>query len=143
MYSLLRVSLYITNLNLNFGSSQMSEYKIGTERNTIDRTLHVVFSRFMCVSLTITLRQKSQGGLVGVEKFRESVLRRLCVTTLGFCHTRVIVIIDYTKCIGAEILLHKNLEKTTSNVLSVILINPWKPHFLLTNTEKFQTKFPK
>ena len=80
------------------------------------RTLDVVFSRFMWVSLTITLRQKPKGvtrSRRGNKQTIEPVLRRLPVTHLGFC---LRVILNET---------HINLENTTSCVLSVILINLW------------------
>ena len=46
-----------------------------------DRTLDDVFSRFLCVLFTITLRKKSNGvaRIVGVEKNIE----RACVTPLA------------------------------------------------------------
>ena len=70
----------------------------------------------LCVSFTITLRQKPKK----VTRSRRRtgflfvfVLRRLHVTPLGFC---LRVIVNET---------HRNLENTTSSVLTVILINLW------------------
>ena len=90
----------------------------------IERTLDVVFSRIMCVLLTITLKQKPKVvtpswcrtgslSLCLVILEREPVLRRLCVTPLG----------SYLRVIVNE--FHPNLEKTTTSVLSVIFINLW------------------
>ena len=93
-----------------------------------ERTLDVVFSRFISISYTITLRQNPKGvtrsrirtdSLQNQKTERELVLRRLRVTPLGFC-LRVIVNDK-----------HINLKKTTYCVLSVILINLWLiPSFL-------------
>ena len=68
-----------------------------------DSTLCVVFSRFMCVSCTITLRQKLKG---------DTRSRRRTVSL----SVEIQDILNET---------HINLEKTTSSVLSVILINLW------------------
>ena len=74
----------------------------------------------MCVSFTISLRQKPKGVTHSRRRTRQikPVLRRLRVTPLGFS-PRVIVNIT-----------HINLEKTTSGVLSVILINIHDLHAL-------------
>jgi len=79
-----------------------------------DRTLDVIFSTFGWNSFTITPWQKPRG--VSRSRRRTGslwlvILRRLRETSLGFC-LRVIVN-DF----------HSNLEKTTSRVLSVIIIN--------------------
>ena len=81
-----------------------------------DSILDVVFSRFMCVTFTITLRPQPKG----VKRSRRRTdslsvffLRRLYITSLGCC-LRVVVNVT-----------HRNLEKTTSCVLSVILIHLW------------------
>ena len=74
-----------------------------------DRSLEVVFSRFMCFSFTITMRLKPKGVTLSTE--REPVLRRLHATHLGIL---LIVIVNEK---------HIHLIKTTSRVLSVILIN--------------------
>ena len=77
-------------------------------------------SRFRVFLCTITLRQTAKRVTRMVRRItrqrvetRESVLRRLNVTPLGVC-LRVIV--------NKKPL---NLEKTTSSVLSVSLINLW------------------
>ena len=71
-----------------------------------DGTVDVVFSRFMCVSFTITLRQKPKE----VTSILSLCLVIQRVTPLDFC-LRVIV--------NEKPL---NLEKTTSSVLSVLLL---------------------
>ena len=71
-----------------------------------DGTVDVVFSRFMCVSFTITLRQKPKE----VTSILSLCLVIQQVTPLDFC-LRVIV--------NEKPL---NLEKTTSSVLSVLLL---------------------
>ena len=79
-----------------------------------DRTLDVVFSRFGWKKFTLTLRQKPRVVLRSqcrITRQSEPVIRRLRETYLGFC-LRVFV---------TE--FHPNLEKTTSSVLSAILIN--------------------
>ena len=75
--------------------------------NKKDRTHDVVFSRFRGFSFTITLRKKPKG----VTHMPRCITRQresMCVTPLGFC-LRVIV-------------NKKNLEKTTSSVLSILLL---------------------
>ena len=74
---------------------------------TTDRTLDAVFSRFGFNSFTITQRSFTQSPLFYV------ILCRLRKTPLGFC--LMIIVNEF----------HPNLEKTTSSVLSVILINLW------------------
>ena len=67
----------------------------------------------MCVSFTITLRQKPKEVTSSRhrtrQREREPDLRRLRVTPLGFC---LRVIVNETQI---------NLEKTTSCVISVII----------------------
>ena len=80
--------------------------------NNTDRKIDVVFSRLNGFSFTIILRQKPEG----VPRRQRWITRQresMRVTLLGLC-LRVIV---------NEKLL--NLEKTTSSVLSVLLINLW------------------
>ena len=77
--------------------------------------------------ICLKLRQKLRGVLRSrciITRQRESVLRRLHEAAQGFC-LRVIV---------NE--FHPNLEKTTSCVLSVLLINLWfyQKHFSMKKT---------
>ena len=99
-----------------------------------DSTLYVVFSRFICVLFTSTLRQKLKRVTRNTK--RKPVLRRLHVTSLGFC---LRVIVNET---------HTNLEKTTSSVLSVVLINLmclgfgcWNPEFASMNLPSFRATY--
>ena len=71
-----------------------------------DRTLDVVFSRLRGFLFTITLRQTPKGVTRRITRHRESLFYADC-----FC---LMVIVN---------LKPLNLEKTTSSVLSVILIN--------------------
>ena len=80
-----------------------------------DRTLDVVFSRFLCVSFTITWKLKPKG-----------VTRSRRLT--GFLS--VLFYNDYSNFFGLCIKVivnetHRNIEKTISSVPSVILINLW------------------
>ena len=86
-----------------------------------ERTLDVVFSIFMCVSFTITLKQKPKGVTLSQRRTGSLSIdlqdrQRACSTPLGFC---IRVSVNET---------HKNLKKTTSDVLSVILTNLWLHH---------------
>ena len=75
-------------------------------KNSTNRTLDVVFSRFNCFSFTITLRQKPKE----VTRVLSCNSRSMRVTPLGFC-LRIIV--------NEKPL---NLEKKTFSVLSVLLL---------------------
>ena len=88
--------------SIPFPPSLFSHFFIGFTHRLIkitDRTPGVVFSRFMCVSFTITLRQKPKGVTHSLR--RTELQDRDC-----------------------ERNTHKS-KKTTSSVLSVILINLW------------------
>ena len=84
------------------------------------KILDVVFSRFRGFSLTITLRQKPKK------------LRAVCVEQILALH------FSYTQHAhnsfgrllwGYCTRKHLNLEKSTSSVLSVIVINLWRNHY--------------
>ena len=70
-----------------------------------DRTLDVVFSKFGLNSFTITLRQKPRG--VSRSRRRTGSLCQVILVLYG------VIMNEF----------HPNLKKTTSSVLSVILIN--------------------
>ena len=74
------------------------------------------FQDFLCLTFTITLRQQPKGITCSgcrTKTGRKPVLRRLHLAPLG-CSLRVIVNVT-----------HRNLEKTTSSVLPLILIHLW------------------
>ena len=77
--------------------------------NNTERTLDVVFSRFRGFLFTISLRQKSK-GVTRILSPCLVIQRSMRATPLGFC---LRVIVDEKPL---------NLEKTTSSVLSVLLL---------------------
>ena len=112
-------SLWVTS-QVSYMSERMVDYLNQRLIRITDRTLDIVFSKFGCNSFIITLSQKPREVLRSRRKTDSLclvILRQLRETPLGFC-LRVIV---------NE--FHPNLEKTTSSVLSFILVNLWSECF--------------
>ena len=105
-------SLWVTS-QVSYMSERMVDYLNQRLIRITDRTLDIVFSKFGCNSFIITLSQKPREVLRSRRKTDSLclvILRQLRETPLGFC-LRIIV---------NE--FHPNLEKTTSSVLSVLLL---------------------